>query len=80
MCLDNTEFQHVLEEEWLTELTPNMLSACRKKDFVDLTISKLNQLVKTWIAKRKQIITGFDSVFGKEKGKIDFITYVLILL
>ncbi|KAG0846405.1 hypothetical protein G6F26_002000 [Rhizopus arrhizus] len=68
MNIDNTEFQHVLEEEWLTELTPNMLSACRKKDFVDLTISKLNQLVKTWIAKRKQIITGFDSVF--ENGSL----------
>ncbi|CAO3681162.1 unnamed protein product [Rhizopus stolonifer] len=45
-----------------------MLSACKKKEFVDLTISKLNQLVKTWIIKREQMIKEFDSVF--ENGSL----------
>ncbi|CEI97196.1 hypothetical protein RMCBS344292_11332 [Rhizopus microsporus] len=64
MNIDKGDLDIILDEEWATNLTPTMLNAYRKKEFVDLTISKLNHLVETWINRREQIITGFDSVFG----------------
>jgi hypothetical protein len=55
----------LLQEDWATDLTPNMLTAYKNKNYTDLTISKLNQLIESWITKRENITTGFESVFGK---------------
>jgi len=56
-----------LQENWAQELTPNMLKAFNNKDYHELTVSKLNQLIESWISKRDSITTGFQSVFGKLK-------------
>ncbi|ORE14967.1 hypothetical protein BCV71DRAFT_186291 [Rhizopus microsporus] len=69
MNIDKGDLDIILDEEWATNLTPTMLNAYRKKEFVDLTISKLNHLVETWINRREQIITGFDSVFENDSLK-----------
>jgi hypothetical protein len=63
--VNNDEFNNLLKEDWATDLTPNMLNAYKNKDYNDLTINKLNQLIESWITKRENITTGFESVFGK---------------
>ncbi|KAI9273646.1 hypothetical protein BY458DRAFT_435150 [Sporodiniella umbellata] len=63
MNTDHSEFSQLLKEEWSEGLTPIMSHAFKKKEFIDLTISKLNQLVKTWIFKRENMNNEFDTVF-----------------
>lgn len=63
--VNTSDFEHLLQEDWATDLTPNMLNAYKNKDYKDLTIAKLSQLMESWITKREDITTGFESVFGK---------------
>lgn len=58
------EFSDLLKED-MVELAPNMSVALKNKDYTDLTVSKLNLLINTWINKRENITTRFESVFGK---------------
>lgn len=62
---DKHDLERLLQEDWASDLTPHMLNAYKNKDYKDLTISKLNQLVESWITKRENITAGFESVFGK---------------
>lgn len=61
------EFSDVFKED-MTEIAPNMSVAFKNKDYTDLTVSKLNSLVDTWINKRENITTRFESVF--ENGSL----------
>lgn len=49
----------------MVEIAPNMSAALKNKDYTDLTVSKLNSLIDTWINKRENITTCYESVFGK---------------
>ncbi|KAG2229843.1 hypothetical protein INT48_001091 [Thamnidium elegans] len=61
--VNDDEFKRLLQEDWATELASNMSNAYKNKDYNDLTISKLNQLIESWVTKRENITTGFESVF-----------------
>lgn len=63
--IDQVSTKQLLQESWAKELTPNMLKAFGNKDYHELTVSKLNQLIEAWISKRDTITAGFQSVFGK---------------
>ncbi|KAG2212690.1 hypothetical protein INT47_000667 [Mucor saturninus] len=64
--VNTQDFEHVLQEEWATDLAPNMSTAFKNKDYNDSTIAKLNQLMESWITKREDITTGFESVFVED--------------
>ncbi|CEP18584.1 hypothetical protein [Parasitella parasitica] len=68
MDLDHASTKKLLQENWAKELAPNMVKAFSSKDYHELTISKLNQLIESWIVKRKSITTGFQPVF--EQGSL----------
>ncbi|KAI8981792.1 hypothetical protein BDF20DRAFT_912040 [Mycotypha africana] len=68
MEIDNNSFDTMLKEPWATELAPELVVAFRKKDFNNLLISKLNQLLESWLSKREGLITGFDTAF--EEGSL----------
>ncbi|KAI7906149.1 uncharacterized protein BX663DRAFT_498987 [Cokeromyces recurvatus] len=69
MDIDSSEFNGLLEQSWATELTPNMLNAYKKKEHYDVTISKLNQLIDSWITKRENMTTNFKSVLDQSSLK-----------
>ncbi|OAD05532.1 hypothetical protein MUCCIDRAFT_80617 [Mucor lusitanicus CBS 277.49] len=66
--IDQVSIKNLLQENWAKELAPNMLKAFNNKDYHELTVSKLNQLIESWISKRDSITTGFQSVF--EEGSL----------
>ncbi|KAI9478222.1 MAG: hypothetical protein EXX96DRAFT_619155 [Benjaminiella poitrasii] len=68
MDIDSNEFNGSLEESWATDLTSIMTAAYKKKDYSDVIIFKLNQLISSWITKRENITTSFKSVF--EQGSL----------
>ncbi|KAF1804526.1 hypothetical protein V8B55DRAFT_1499652 [Mucor lusitanicus] len=68
MDIDQVSIKNLLQENWAKELAPNMLKAFNNKDYHELTVSKLNQLIESWISKRDSITTGFQSVF--EEGSL----------
>lgn len=63
--VNDDDFKRLLQEDWATELTSNTSNAYKNKDYNDQTIPKLNHLIESWVAKRENITTGFESVFGK---------------
>ncbi|KAL7328498.1 E3 ubiquitin-protein ligase bre1, variant 2 [Mucor circinelloides] len=68
MEIDQVSTKKLLQENWAQEFAPNMLKAFNSKDYHELTVSKLNQLIESWISKRDSITTGFQSVF--EEGSL----------
>ncbi|KAL9544126.1 hypothetical protein MBANPS3_007782 [Mucor bainieri] len=66
--IDQVSTKTLMQESWAKELAPNMLKAFTNKDYHELTVSKLNQLIESWISKRDSITTGFQSVF--EEGSL----------
>lgn len=66
--IDHVSTKDLLQESWAKELAPNMVKAFNNKDYHELTVSKLNQLIESWISKREGITTGFQSVFGKSEN------------
>ncbi|KAK4519058.1 uncharacterized protein ATC70_009286 [Mucor velutinosus] len=63
MDIDQVSTKELLQENWAKEHAPNLLKAFNNKDYHELTVSKLNQLIESWISKRDGITTGFQSVF-----------------
>ncbi|KAI8646250.1 hypothetical protein BD408DRAFT_428859 [Parasitella parasitica] len=69
MNLDHASTKKLLQENWAKELAHNMVKAFSSKDYHELTILKLNQLIEAWISKRKSITTGFQPVFEQDSLK-----------
>jgi hypothetical protein len=65
--VDSNTFDSLLNEEWATDFAPNVTNAYKRKDYKDLSIAKLNQLLESWINKRENMTHGFESVFGKAR-------------
>jgi hypothetical protein len=66
--VDSNSFDNLLNEDWAADLAPNVTTAYKRKDYKDLSIAKLNQLMESWITKRENITNGFESVFGKVRN------------
>ncbi|KAI8371881.1 hypothetical protein BD560DRAFT_329007 [Blakeslea trispora] len=65
---DQKSFEHLLNQEWTSDIAKQMVEVFLKKKSYDMTLTKFNKLVDVWIRRRENIIHGFEPAF--EQGAL----------